>query len=169
MMPETGNLENLYDIVVPGPVSWWPAAPGWYVIALILVCLVGLAIWHTIRQRRRNRFRREALVELDRLFASIGESRQKISGLRTLPELVKRTALAGFDRTHAAQLSGAAWLEFLDQTGSTDMFTKKPGSLLSELSFQKEEILEALPEESVQQLLKLVRQWIKKHRTNVRI
>ena len=166
MTPETGNLENLYDIVAPGPVSWWPPAPGWYVIGVILVCLIGLALGHTVRQRRRNRFRREALAELDQILASMGDSRQKISALRTLPGLVKRTALAGFDRQYVAQLSGTAWLEFLNQTGSTDRFTKKPGSLLGELSFQKEEQLEALPEESVQQLLRLVRQWIKRHQTS---
>jgi hypothetical protein len=31
------SLENLYDIVMPPPIPWWPLAPGWYVVGGVLV------------------------------------------------------------------------------------------------------------------------------------
>ena len=34
-MSDPGSLQNLHDIVVPGPAAWWPPAPGWYVLAAV--------------------------------------------------------------------------------------------------------------------------------------
>ena len=63
-MSDAGSLQNLNDIVVPGPVDWWPPAPGWYVLgAIALIVFVVLAV----RQWRRwqgNRYRRQAMLEL---------------------------------------------------------------------------------------------------------
>ena len=35
-MNDPGSLQNLNDIVVPGPVAWWPLAPGWYLLLAVL-------------------------------------------------------------------------------------------------------------------------------------
>ncbi len=68
-MPDTdpGSLERLHDIAVPPSVSWWPPAPGWYVVGAIVFVLLGVSVLTMIDHWRRNRYRREALKELDRM------------------------------------------------------------------------------------------------------
>ena len=60
-------VEGLKDIVLAPPVGFFPPAPGWYVLALLLL---GLAVWAVLRYRRHraaNLYRRQALAELESL------------------------------------------------------------------------------------------------------
>lgn len=36
------SLDNLHNIVVPDPVSWWPLAYGWW---FMITVVLGLAGW----------------------------------------------------------------------------------------------------------------------------
>ena len=45
-MNDPGSLQNLNDIVVPGPVAWWPPAPGWYVLAAFALAGLAWLGWH---------------------------------------------------------------------------------------------------------------------------
>ena len=135
------GFDQMHDIVAPDPVTWWPLAPGWWVVLLAL----GLAlIWLGSRRYRRwkqNAYRRAALRELQSMPAS------------ELPALVKRVCLATFPREQVASLSGEAWLEFLDQTGNTTDFTQGPGRHLLELSYNPD----FTPPDD---LTEFIRQWI---------
>ena len=33
------SLENLFGLVVPPPVPWWPPAPGWFVVGGMVLVL----------------------------------------------------------------------------------------------------------------------------------
>ncbi len=109
------SLAQLHEIVAPGPVPAWPPAPGWYAVAAIVVLVaawLGLRAW---RRYRANRYRRVALHELARLEAGAeGDTRR---ALVALAALLKRVALASHPRARVASLSGAAWADFLDETG----------------------------------------------------
>lgn len=103
-------LEKLNDIVLPQPVSWLPQTWGWLALALLLLALVAFALWRRHRRHVANRYRREALAELDRLEATSGAM-----NARAVAELLKRVALHAWPRATTASLSGAAWLAFLNQ------------------------------------------------------
>jgi len=36
-MSEENPLVNLKDIHLPPPVSFWPPAPGWWILALLMI------------------------------------------------------------------------------------------------------------------------------------
>ena len=102
------SLDRLHDIVVPDAVSWWPPAPGWFVVFALL--LVGL-LWFLIRRWQRwqqDAYRRAALEEL----------RHADSPVR-VAEVLRRTALMVAPRSVMAAQSGDDWIDWL-QSMSTN-------------------------------------------------
>ena len=156
-MKDAGSLQNLNDIVVPGPVGWWPPAPGWYVvggIALITLLVLSLRWW---RRWQGNRYRRQALAELALI-------RGQASGdsLRQLPDLLKRAALSAWPREEVAALTGLAWHRFLDESADMDGFCSGAGDTLEQLAYAGSG--ESLPAEAkVQQVLDASASWLKNH------
>jgi hypothetical protein len=156
-MNEAGSLQNLNDIVVPGPVVWWPPAPGWYVLgAIALMALFVLAA----RQWRRwqgNRYRRQAMFEL----SSIREQ-ASIEALQQLPVLLKRAALSVWPREEVASLTGPAWYRFLDESAGMEGFCCGAGDILDRLAYAgSDSAVPADPE--LQQVLDATEFWLKNH------
>jgi hypothetical protein len=122
-----------------------------------VLALLGLAAWAALARWRRDRYRREALVDLDR----IAREPDAPPSISAVAELVKRVALAAYPRDRVASLTGVAWLAFLDATCGTDDFTRGAGRVLKDAAYRKN-----APHEP-SELLKLadvVRHWITHHR-----
>ena len=160
------SLENLYDIITPPPVPWWPLAPGWYVVGAALLALAAGAGWYWWKRWQAAAYRRAALAALQQLKARSTDEAQRGPALRELPELVKRTALAAFPRQQVASLSGTAWLEFLDRTGHTDAFTHGRGQLLPVLSYDPH-ASSRLETQEVEELFSVVHRWMRHHATSL--
>lgn len=161
--PDPASLQNLHDIISPQAVAWLPLAPGWYALGLTLFLLGSWFSVHKYLLWKRNRYRREALVELAAIQkqAADGSVYQQI--LPQLSELVKRTAIAAYGRNLVASLTGDEWLGFLDTTGSTRLFTQGDGQLLQGGSYQSAAQLAKLSNEQVAGLQEAVFYWIRKH------
>jgi hypothetical protein len=106
MPPDAASLENLRDIVVPQPVTWWPPAPGWWVVMSISAIAVFVVAFRAWRVWRANAYRRAALHELPLATTVTG-----------IAEIVKRTALVAYSRTDIAALSGSNWSQWLGEAG----------------------------------------------------
>jgi hypothetical protein len=78
-MNDAGSLQNLNDIVVPGPVSWWPLATGWYVLAALLIVILLILAIRQWRQWRRNRYRRQETGGAERFCDGAGEILDRLS------------------------------------------------------------------------------------------
>lgn len=105
--PSNGPL--LRDIHLPPTPSWWPLAPGWWVLMVLALFAVGVAIWWWRRQRRRAADERLVLAEVDQLLSLWREQPQALaSGLH---QLLRRGALR-IDPA-AAQQRGDAWRQTL--------------------------------------------------------
>lgn len=162
MQTDPASLENLHDIVVPGPVPWWPPAPGWYVVAFGLLLFLSWMGWKILRDRRANHYRRVALGELQRLRSLAAVAATREQALQQLPGLLKRTALAAFPRTEVAALSGDDWLRFLDRTGQTDAFTRGAGRRLSIVAYDPQRGA-SFSAADLEGLLEVSRKWILNH------
>ncbi|MBS1202779.1 MAG: hypothetical protein H6R22_1288, partial [Chromatiaceae bacterium] len=66
-------LAGLRDWHLPDPVSWWPPAPGWWLVAglALAACALTLHWWLRRRRRRHGAPARAALGELERLGARL--------------------------------------------------------------------------------------------------
>jgi LPXTG-motif cell wall-anchored protein len=160
---EVSGLEKLHEIIVPAPVSWTPQTAGWYVIFGLVLLAAGWWFYRRLRRFRGNRYRRMALEELAVIERELQQPEQRAKALAEIPALLKWTALGAFPRSDVAGLSGEPWLVFLDRSIGGKDFTEGEGHLLPELAYAPAERIAQLSDESVRNLLQLVRHWIKVH------
>jgi hypothetical protein len=147
------DLSQLRDIHVPAPVSWWPPAPGWWALLVVLLIAIGLG-YMLYRRRRRNLWRGGALAELARLRDAAPERQ-----LREVSVLLRRVAISRFPRHDVAALTGEAWLAFLDRTlGDGAAFQSGVGRVLLSAPY----INTAEVEVDAAALLILCERWIKR-------
>lgn len=161
---DPAGLNNLHDIVLAPSPSWWPPAPGWFVLFFLVFLSAVWFAWLVYRSRRASAYRRAALIVLAGLRSRMGKADARITALRALPELLKRTALAAWPRARIAGLSGDEWLAFLDRTGGTKDFTEGAGQLVSWLAYAGDGELEAVNEDRAASMISVMEGWIKKHR-----
>jgi hypothetical protein len=154
MLGEDDPLQNLRDIHLPMPISFWPLAPGWY--WLIGVLLVGAVIFiFSYRFLKRSRF--AALHQLRQLQIACDQKTAAATILSELSSLLRRIALLKHTRESVAGLNGTAWLKFLDTTGKTEVFTSTVGQLLISGPYQRQ------TEADITQLLIATEKWIRRN------
>lgn len=106
------DLAQLRDIHLPPPITWWPLAPGWYILATLIVLLSFMTIITFYRHHINNRAKRLALSTLSRY----KHEHDPLINAK-ISELLKRVALAYYPREQVANLHGDAWIAFLNNTG----------------------------------------------------
>jgi hypothetical protein len=153
MTADPADLSKLRNIVLPPPVSFWPPAPGWWIVGAALAGAALILLMQGFLRYRRNAYRRQALHELD----AIGPPRNAARA-QHISAVLKRTALVAFPRRDVARLSGASWLAFLDRTGRTDAFSNGPGRMLPSFA------LGAVPTADGEAILREAQRWIRRHR-----
>lgn len=144
----------LRDIHLPAEISWWPPAPGWWILLLASLLFIGAI--HILRQRiQRRRFRRLALSQLSEIEQNFLEQADSRQLLQDLSRLLRKAALLHFPQSTCAGLVGEAWLTFLDQKLEGKPFSRGVGTLLIEGPYKQQ--VEAVDAEK---LLSLCRTWL---------
>jgi hypothetical protein len=127
------DLQSLQEIPLPQPVSWFPQTIGWLYLGIVLLIAILLLAWHLRRRWQANRYRRDALAELDAIEARL--RLDNANALLELPALLKRTALGSTARARVAALSGEDWLRFLEQTAPRAGIDSTAGRKLWQLAY----------------------------------
>ena len=157
MNPTAAATLDLRDIHAAPLPAFWPPAPGWWLLAAVLLLVLAvLAVWG-IRHYRAYRHKRQIMDELDQLSNSYTKENIPvfITGISTL---LRRVALRRYARAQVAPLTGAAWLRFLDDTGGEGEFEKGVGRILEVGPYQS-----CAGEVPAAELLVLARQWVSKN------
>lgn len=149
------------DIHLPEPVSWWPPAPGWWLLISILI--VGIAITGLLRYRlKKIRMRKAALQQLADMIQVYQTRGDALGFVRELSKFLRVVSLHHYQAEHSASISGDKWLRFLDRQLPNNMllrgdsFTHK-GSLLVSAPYRQDMVVS---DEQVQQLVVLSRKWL---------
>lgn len=159
-------LVKLADIAVPPPVSLLPQTWGWAALAaLVLVLLAwGAARWR--RHREANRYRAEALAELDRIAQTLHGGAAPAGTLAALPPLLKRVALAAWPRSRVAALTQARWVEFVHGTERQAVLPVPLTKLLDDIEYRPAKDLDAISADDAQACVLAAKQWIEAHRVS---
>jgi hypothetical protein len=144
------ELEGLREIRLPEPVSYAPQTIGWWIVFALLLLIALYVAFRLWRRWRRNAYRRRALAHLAAM--------ERDGAPALLPRLLKRTALDAWPREEVANLSGDAWLAFLDRVYGGVGFTSGPGRVLPALAYGEPRVDDAPA------LFSLARTWIRTHR-----
>ncbi|UUO07190.1 DUF4381 domain-containing protein [Blastopirellula sp. J2-11] len=102
MKDDATSLDKLHDIVVPPEVSWWPLAPGWWVLLALLLTGIVYLLYRSWKDWRANAYRRIALKEL-----------LTANSVSAISELLRRTALKVAPRSEIASQTANAWPDWL--------------------------------------------------------
>jgi hypothetical protein len=153
--PAPNPLDQLRDIHLPEPISWWPPAPGWWILALAgcaLTFWLGRVLY---RRYKAKHYRRQALAQLAQIKAS-SDSQEK---LRALFVLLKQTANCAYPNRQPSSLAIESFLEFLHFSCEQSLFTQSNLELQS-LLYAKPTTEQSADLES---LFEDARIWIKSH------
>lgn len=148
----------LRDIHLPPDIGWWPLAWGWWlVIGLGLLAVFALVWWLLQRptsiQRASLSAQASALQELDRIEQQY--QNDPLGLVRELSVLLRRIAISLYGRRSVAGLTGVSWLQFLDNQGSSPVFSQRFQQALTELPYR------AQGSADVNALVQEVRQWLR--------
>ena len=132
----------LRDIHLPDPVSWWPLAPGWWIIAGSLLFLV--IIFFLVRKYYQSKaLHRDANAELERIKQQFALNKNQTELVQALSILLRRSCISFYPRHETASLTGEAWLKYLDATSptfasSTSTFYKGAGKIIASTPYMSE-------------------------------
>lgn len=145
-------LDQLRDIHLPSDVDWWPLAPGWWVLMLLVVIGLFLLIkWWRNALKRKQHFK-QVMSAVDGLAAELHLDDK--AWLERLSALLRQLAINLHGRKATAGLVGIDWLEYLDHSGQTDQFSQGPGRVLANAPYQQSVTYDR------SELLGLARQWL---------
>ena len=158
-LPEVfGNyaLAPFVEVAMPQDISWLPQTAGWTWLAVAAVALGSHFAWRILRKWHRNRYRKEALQQLQALDQYIDSSNL----VAAINRVLKLAALVAYSRTRVAQLSGANWVEFLNDQCERPPFGPEQSQLLAVSSYRNAAVTPA----SAQQILAASILWVRVHR-----
>ncbi len=154
-----GNpLDQLRDIHLPEPTSFFPSAPGWWILASLILLTLGYLFYRHFRFKQLIALIKPASEEI----AQLQKSHASASNLAKLSALLKRVSLLYFPAAQIASLKGQDWIEFLNHKGleasqKSAQFSPYQGKLLTQVAYQKSPEIKA---EDWQQLLVISQNWI---------
>ncbi len=114
-------LAQLRDIHAAPPVPFWPPAPGWWVLGVLLLVLLAWItrlLWRRWRAGRRRKVLLEQLAALRQVHDPVAEPQ---AWLASVNRLLKIAAMRAHPGASPGTLQGAAWAAFLvgTQPGTT--------------------------------------------------
>ncbi|WP_261817545.1 DUF4381 domain-containing protein [Vibrio gallicus] len=146
-------LSELTEPDLPQAVSWLPNAPGWAVVALLILTFVLYRSYLVWRRYQANAYRRMALLELEQL-------RLKQDGIQQLPQLLRRTALYAYPRRTVSPVIGKQWEQWLDKQCKGCQFATTFSGMLASLAYAP---INTYSQPQYQQLIQHIAQWIALH------
>lgn len=148
--------QQLRDVDMPQEISWWPLALGWWILIALATIVAISALIYLLKKRKRNRYRKAALAELQAIYSNWQNDQQSAIYLQSANAILKRCLLHLSNDAASATRTGEAWIAVLNS------YTKQ------RLSPQAETAIgiacyQADPQVDIGHIQLQVSRWIKSH------
>lgn len=153
--PAEDPLAALRDIHASATPEFWPPAPGWWLLAILVAIAIIFFVLEIRRHLQQKKQLREVLSLIDQ--AADSYSGQPVKLATTISKVLRRVAIRQYAVKDVASLSGSEWLGFLDRTGGNGGFSTGPGEVIATAPYGQAENIDE------QGLLKLARQWVREN------
>lgn len=138
-------LSQLADIHLPEAVGFWPPAFGWWILTALTIGGIFYLTRASLRSLVRRKRLGNALSELENCYRKYQEhsvfgrtkNQASLNFLNQLNAILRRVSLALYPDAKIAGLSGAAWLDFLDQCDNGKKFSQGCGQILEDGIYRK--------------------------------
>lgn len=135
-------LAQLADIHLPEPVSFWPPAIGWWILAALALVLLIILFRKFASYRRQQKVCQYAVAELERCYDSYSNAepaeinQSKLDYANRFNTIVRRVALVHYPQANVACLDGPAWVDFIRQKGESSLMSDEIAEALQYGRFQ---------------------------------
>jgi hypothetical protein len=156
------NELELKDIHLPDSILWWPPAPGWWVLGVVLIIFLFLMLlllpklWRWLRYKP---VRSLSLKEFYLIKQSHQQQADQKQTLQAITTLLRRTVMSKSGRIGHAGVVGDDWINQLNQMSQKDCFTQAQGELLKHGRYQP--AIEGQNKADIDSLLQSCENWIK--------
>lgn len=101
----------LRDIHLPEPISWWPLAPGWWILlaSLIMIAVIAFLVWRFMSRRQLRRAER-ALTNIEQRYQSHRDDHQLARELSVWARQFAQLQAAGKASPNSS--IGSDWVEY---------------------------------------------------------
>ncbi len=113
-MDKNAALAQLKDIHLPNPIGWWPLAPGWWFIIIMVVLLMIWLSWQSWRWWQAMKPKNQALKILKQIEQKSKENVPVSDICAQISQLLRRVALTYYPVDEVAGLQNDAWIAFLN-------------------------------------------------------
>ncbi len=131
--PQDNPLAQLRDIHTPDPISWWPLAPGWWVLLVLALTLIVIVLRLIIKRKNKITVSKVVNQQLEQL-KSVKPDKQH---LVNAGQLLRRVALTRFARKDVASIPLS---ELIDKLSRVAQINIAPSSreLLNNIQYMPE-------------------------------
>ncbi|MEZ2445732.1 DUF4381 domain-containing protein [Chitinophaga sp. RCC_12] len=155
-------LQQFGDLIEPAPVPFSFHTPGWYVTEVVFILLLLMGAYLFARYRRRNRYRRYALLWLGERMITLHAQQEYMQQIYEADMLMKRIAMKVYGREEVAGLRGNEWVTFLNQRNRRrDQFSAEEGQLLAETLYSHSKTVDKT---ETDRFISKTNNWIRYHK-----
>ena len=146
----------LRDIHLPDGVSWFPPAPGWWLLlALIAASIVLVRLWR--RRTRRPVINKRAKAEFERIVADYNQHQDQLRLLQEQSALLKRIGMSYLGREQSAGAFGIDWVRQVSALAPEGQLEDSGIALLADAPYCK---TVTIGDDELQNLIAQLRRWI---------
>ena len=136
---------KLADIHLPEVISFWPIAPGWWILLVLFILSILLIIFFKKMRagktsRTGKKLKSQAMRELMMIHEAYKTQGTPQEAVKQLSIFLRRYALSLYQRDNVASLTDTEWLNFLDQMPEQQShsrpFSQKFSELLTTVPYQ---------------------------------
>lgn len=151
------DLQYLVGLHMPAPISWWPLAPGWYVVIAVLLSCALFYVYRRYQSYLANTYRREAVQKIETL--TLKNATQCLTLIKTVWLTTRQQSTV---KPLSDLVSEQDWQEQIDNSTALPIFQAQDWLLLQAMSYQPPTQIDcqATQFESLKQRCV---QWIKEH------